>query len=320
MMLLAHFNANASSCDAIQVTASTLNVRSGPSTSDAIVGTAQVGEQYVKVAEQSGWVQFWFDESARWASVSYTTPAVVSCGKVTASSLNVRSGAGSTYGVVGTASLDSLWTVLGVSGTWSKIYYESEQRWVSSAYLNTTGVIAPPPISVSNFVINNNDASTASQFVTTSQTISGSTATEYQISSDAAFISANWTAYVANPSFTLTAGNGSKTVYFRARNVEGRISSTVSDNIDLAAGISSRDIDPTIWFNEYRTQFGSLSQSQVDGINFIMTNMETVTESAYTNLTVYSRQMAYLWATTKHEVVARHTAIVVFVKLAVVGI
>lgn len=300
--LLTGFSAQAATCDAIQVTASSLNVRTGPSASNTKVGSIQTGEQYVKVGESGNWAQIWFDEQSRWVSAAAYTEAVsVDCGKVTAGTLNVRSGAGSGYAVVGTMPYDSEWVTLENSGSWKKVFYKSEQRWVYGVYLDTTE--QPLPISVTGFSINNGDISTESQFVTTTQTINESLATEYQLSENSGFSDAIWTAYVSNSSFTLSSGDATKTLYYRVKNADGRVSDTVSDTIDLITPMTSdRMIDPTVFFNEFRNQFGSLNQSQVDGINFLLINMVEDTEAAFTELPVYNRQMAYLWATTKHEV------------------
>ena len=307
VLLTTGFSANAQrSCDAVEVTASALNVRSGPSTGSSIVGSIQNGEKYVKTSDSGDWAEIWFDSQKRWISAAaYTNSITADCGKVTAGTLNIRSGAGTGYSIAGTAPQDSLWVLTGSSTSeWDQIYYESELRWAYSTYLDTEGDTAPPPISVSNFAINDNDATADSQYVYISATINGSSASEFMMSEDANFSDANWVAYTANPSFSLSAGNGTKTLYYRVKNAQGRVSQTVSDTIDLdiAPPATVRTIDPVAWFDEYGDQFGSLSQSQVDGINFLLTNMELDQEAAYTNLTVYQRQMAYLWATVKHEV------------------
>jgi len=306
--LVAGFNAQAATCDAVEVTASALNVRTGPSTSNTKVGTVQYGEQYVKTDESGNWAEVWYDGEKRWLSAaSYTTPVTVNCGRVTAGALNVRSGAGSSYSIVGTVPLDSQWVMLGSSssGSWEQIYFDSEKRWAYGSYLDTSETPAPPPpISVTDFVINNGDTSTESQFVNVTFTINGSTATQFMMSEYADFSDADWVDFNSNPGFSVTAGDGTKTLYYRAKNAEGRVSDTVSDSIELVTPIVSpnRTIDDAAWFAEYRNQFGSLSQGQVDGINFIIPNMEKDTEAAYTNVTVFERQMAYLWATMKLEV------------------
>lgn len=307
VLLTTGFSAQAQlSCDALEVTASALNVRTGPSTGSSIVGSIQNGEKYVKTSDSGDWAEIWFDSQKRWISAAaYTNSITADCGKVTAGTLNIRSGAGTGYSIGGTAPQDSLWVLTGSSTSeWDQIYYESELRWAYSAYLDTEGDTPAPPISVSNFEINDNDATTDNQYVYISATINGSPASELMMSEDANFSDANWVAYTANPSFSLSAGNGTKTLYYRVKNAQGRVSQTVSDTIDLdiAPPSTVRTIDPVAWFDEYGDQFGSLSQSQVDGINFLLTNMELDQEAAYTNLTVYQRQMAYLWATVKHEV------------------
>ena len=307
LLLTTGFSANAArTCDTIEVTASALNVRTGPSTGNSIVGSIQTGEKYVKTNTTGDWAEIWFDGSKRWISAAaYTNSITENCAKVTAGTLNIRTGAGSGYSIAGTVPQDSLWVLAGnTSSGWEQIYFDSELRWGYSTYLDTTEDTPPPPISVSNFVINNDDTSTDNQFVYISATINDGSATEFMMSELSDFSDANWVTYTANPSFSLSAGNGTKTLYYRVKDSLGRVSESVSDSIvlDIPPPVTVRTINPTDWFDEYRVQFGSMSQSQVDGMNFLIANMENDQEAAYTNLTVYQRQMAYLWATVKHEV------------------
>lgn len=307
MLFITGFSAQAArTCDSIEVTASALNVRTGPSTGNSIVGSIHTGEKYVKTGQSGDWAEIWFDGQKRWISAaSYTNSITANCGKVTAGTLNIRTGAGTGYSIAGTAPQDSLWVLTGGStSSWQQIYFESEQRWAYSTYFDTTEDTPPPPISVSNFVINDDDATTDSQFVYISATINGGTASEFMMSEQSDFSDASWVAYTANPGYSLSAGNGTKTLYYRVKAADGRVSQTVSDTIelDVPPPITVRTIDDAAWFDEYRNQFGNMSQSQVDGMNFLIANMELDQEAAYTNLTVYQRQMAYLWATVKHEV------------------
>lgn len=86
---------------------------------------------------------------------------------------------------------------------------------------------------VTSFAINNGAASTTSQNVTLNNSATGSP-TEYQASESSAFSGANWLSYSTAPGFTLSAGNGTKTIYFRVRNSAGIVSASVSDGISLS--------------------------------------------------------------------------------------
>lgn len=72
-------------------------------------------------------------------NVKYTAPTTVSfTGYVTADTLNVRSGAGTSYTVIGTLSKGKAVTVTGQSGDWYKISYNGKTAYVSKKYINKT--------------------------------------------------------------------------------------------------------------------------------------------------------------------------------------
>ncbi len=101
----------------------------------------------------------------------------------------------------------------------------------------------PVPV-VSSFAINSGAASTTSAVITLNNTATNSP-TDYQASESSSFTGASWIAYSATPSFTLSAGNGTKTVYFRARNGAGN-SATVSDTITLSASGGGGEVTVTL--------------------------------------------------------------------------
>ncbi|MBI3272441.1 MAG: penicillin-insensitive murein endopeptidase [Planctomycetes bacterium] len=126
--------------DAEKITASSLNVRSAPSTSASIVGEIPYGQSYVPIAASGSWRKIWFNSGTAWVYGSYLSPAGVAEGQVTAGSLNVRSGPGTGYSVVGSAPAGSWWAIVGTSGAWRKIYFGGAARWVHGAYLSTGGL------------------------------------------------------------------------------------------------------------------------------------------------------------------------------------
>ncbi|HRT22014.1 MAG TPA: hypothetical protein P5318_18005, partial [Candidatus Hydrogenedentes bacterium] len=56
--------------------------------------------------------------------------------------------------------------------------------------------------------------------------------THYMASENAGFAGASWSVYSTSPTFTLSAGAGTKTVYFKTKNEIGE-SSEISDTIVL---------------------------------------------------------------------------------------
>ncbi len=123
------------------VTASTLNVRSGPGTNYKIVTTVKKNAS-VKVTQTKGtWEKVTVGSHTGWVSSKYLTtkkPAAKVNYKtmyVTASTLNIRSGAGTNYKVVTTVKKNSSVKVVQTKGSWSKVIVGSKTGWASSKYL-----------------------------------------------------------------------------------------------------------------------------------------------------------------------------------------
>lgn len=88
-----------------------------------------------------------------------------------------------------------------------------------------------PKPTISDLRINNGASSTTSRTVTLNSACTG-TPTHYMASQSSNFSGASWASYSSAPSFTLTTGAGTKTVYFKVKNANGE-SSVVSDTITL---------------------------------------------------------------------------------------
>lgn len=102
--------------------------------------------------------------------------------------------------------------------------YASDQLTITDSIVQQI----QPPI-LSNFAINNGSASTESQVVTLNHTASNNP-TEYMASEKSDFAGAIWQPYISNPSFTLSSGYGTKTVYLKLKNNGGE-SNIQSDTI-----------------------------------------------------------------------------------------
>lgn len=128
---------------AYRIATSTLNVRSGPGTAYPILGTAASGQTYVSPEQSNGWARIWFAGNTGWCSGAYLTQVNgVSAQKVTSATLNVRTGPGTAYAVVGTAHADEVYGTRGSSGGWWNVDFGgSSQRWLSGGY--TTAVTIP---------------------------------------------------------------------------------------------------------------------------------------------------------------------------------
>ncbi len=71
--------------------------------------------------------------------VSYTFPAQF---QVTASSLNIRSGPGTSYGILGTFSNGEIVTVSAISNDWATISYNGTTAYISASYLSYYGPVS----------------------------------------------------------------------------------------------------------------------------------------------------------------------------------
>ncbi len=133
------------------VTASALNVRSGPSTSYSVTTKLYKGNKVQILETSNGWHKIKTSSgSTGWVSASYisvsssggnTSQPATSTSKatVTADSLNVRSGAGTNYSVITKISKGTVVDVLeSASNGWKKIKTSSGTTgWVSGSYLTS---------------------------------------------------------------------------------------------------------------------------------------------------------------------------------------
>jgi predicted small secreted protein len=120
---------------------------------------------------------------------------------------------------------------LSAGGGTKTVYFKVENSAGESGVASDTIHLIVPP-TVTSFQINNGATATSSRTVTLDNTVTGSP-TYYMASQSSAFIGAAWKPYAAAPAFTLSSGNGTKTVHFKVRNAAGA-STVVSETITLA--------------------------------------------------------------------------------------
>ncbi|WP_250673237.1 SH3 domain-containing protein [Paraclostridium ghonii] len=132
------------------VTASALNIRSGPSTNNSVVGYASKGDKLEILETSNGWYKVKLSNgkigwgSGKYISVSgesnSQTPSTGKTGTITADALNVRSGPSTSYSKVTMVYKGQSVTILESSNGWHKIKTQSGQTgWVSSQYVSTSG-------------------------------------------------------------------------------------------------------------------------------------------------------------------------------------
>ena len=121
-----------------------LNIRSGPGTSNAIIGLATGNMAFPVLRQQNDWCQVLLPDGrhgwiAGWHTTSMTFQSYVT---VNASSLNLRGGPGTSHPVLGKLSRGEVLAVIGVSssGSWLRVALESAATgWVSKSYTNPPG-------------------------------------------------------------------------------------------------------------------------------------------------------------------------------------
>jgi len=92
----------------------------------------------------------------------------------------------------------------------------------------------PPQVTSQSIIINNGDAQTNSRQVTL--TLLAENAVQMAISNSADFTGIGWEDYATSKIWTLTEGDGEKTVYVKFRSADGNVSEVVSDTITLVTG------------------------------------------------------------------------------------
>ena len=175
LMNVSHVDA---ATDMRTVTASSLNFRSGPSTSHSIIGSLQKGQQVEYISESGSWAKVKYNGVTGYVHGDYLTKSTstgISTSQGTTqyvnstSGLNVRSGAGTTYSKLGTLEYKEKVTVLSTSNGWAKINYNGQTGYVSSSYLQTT----VPGGTTSNSGSNNSVSASASSVIAYAKTLLG---------------------------------------------------------------------------------------------------------------------------------------------------
>ena len=140
---------NASHVDAATdmrtVTASSLNFRTGPSTSYSIINVLMNGQKVEYISTSGSWLKVKYNGVTGYVHGDYVTKCTTDNSTtgttkyVSASvGLNVRSGAGTSYSKLGKLEYKEKVTVLSTSNGWSKINYNGKTGYVDSSYLKST--------------------------------------------------------------------------------------------------------------------------------------------------------------------------------------
>ncbi len=141
------------------VATTTVNIRSGPSTGKAVVGELVRGQRIsVTGSAGSGWVKVRFKRTTAYMSGKYlnqtgkglpAAPTKISTGsKITTATLNVRTGPGTTYRIVGSLAEGTGVKITGrFRSGFAEFSYAGAKRWVSLSYLAKSVGAKPPAAS-----------------------------------------------------------------------------------------------------------------------------------------------------------------------------
>lgn len=124
---------------AVTTSGASLNVRASASTSSGVVATLRKGSYITLIAKTGSWWQVEYGKNQYgYCHADYITPVQGTPATVKVSgSLNVRSGAGTSYSRVASLYRGETVLLLTTSGTWSRIlYHGTKTGWVSSQYLS----------------------------------------------------------------------------------------------------------------------------------------------------------------------------------------
>ncbi len=132
-----------------------VNVRSGPGTSYTKLGTALKGATYSVTGTSGSWYQIKYNGKKGYVSKSFLflsaqatgtaiseskTGTIVNC----TSSVNVRSGPGTSYAILGTALKSAAYAVTAATGPWYRINYNGKTGYVNAEYLSVTNALVSP--------------------------------------------------------------------------------------------------------------------------------------------------------------------------------
>jgi SpoIID/LytB domain protein len=144
-----------------------LNVRSGAGTNHSILGSLKHGASVTITGESGTWYTLSYNGKTAYVSKSFvtvststttpppatpatpTTPAAPTTTAGTVNTpgtyLNIRSGAGTTYTVVGSLKHGQAFTITGESGSWYTLSYNGKTAYVSKSYVTKGAASATPP-------------------------------------------------------------------------------------------------------------------------------------------------------------------------------
>ena len=130
----------------------TLNVRSGPGTSYAIIGSLKHGEKISVTNENSEWYKLTYNGKTGYVNKAFTkadSPAPAPQSRTVyvntpGSTLNVRSGPGTSFSIIGSLKHGEKVTVTDENASWCKLTYNGKTGYINSSYVKNDPVSPQP--------------------------------------------------------------------------------------------------------------------------------------------------------------------------------
>lgn len=125
------------------VTGSGLRLRSSANTSAKTLDSASKNEVVVVISKQGDWYKVIYDLKegymhGDYLKVSTSENAELGYGEVNGSTVNIRSGAGSSYGKVNQAKRGEKVYIIGINSGWYKVIFENTIGYIRSDYVDLT--------------------------------------------------------------------------------------------------------------------------------------------------------------------------------------
>ena len=134
--------ANPAAAASGKINGSVVNVRSGPGTSYAVSGSLYQDTEVEILQQSNGWNQIKYDSLTGWVSSDLITPDITL--KVTGEYVNLRSGPGTTYSIVGQVTRGQTLTLLDAVDNWYIVKTPTVARaYISASLVEKEGTSAP---------------------------------------------------------------------------------------------------------------------------------------------------------------------------------
>lgn len=131
-----------------KVTATVLNMRKGAGTNFASIAGLKLGTVVTILSQSNGWSQVDYNGTKGWVSTDYlqisTEAAPTKHYEINATSLNIRTGPGTTHSILMTLKNGTVVQVLEEKNGWSRISYNGKEGWASSEYISGDANVANP--------------------------------------------------------------------------------------------------------------------------------------------------------------------------------